>query len=64
MTTLTVELPDEAERGIRVTCATHDSTEEFQPGFRRVAFHCEQCGHELELTLHDLLEWRDLGERC
>ncbi|PSP27003.1 hypothetical protein BRC65_08305 [Halobacteriales archaeon QH_2_65_14] len=60
----TVEIPEGRERGIRVTCQDHDESEEFQPGYRTVAFHCPKCGYEVEVTLHDLHEWRDLGEQC
>jgi uncharacterized protein (DUF983 family) len=59
-----VEIPERQERGIQVTCEAHGETEEFQPGYRTVAFYCEQCGYELELTVHDLHEWRDLQEMC
>ncbi|SEW13022.1 hypothetical protein [Natrinema salifodinae] len=64
MTSYTVDVPDGGERGIRIECAEHGDAEEFQPGYRTVAFHCDGCGYEVELTLHDLHEWRDLGERC
>ncbi|WP_254761821.1 hypothetical protein [Natrinema marinum] len=64
MTTYTVEVPDGNERGMRIVCDEHGDAEEFQPGYRTVAFHCEGCGVELEVTLHDLREWRDLGEMC
>ena len=60
----TVTLPEQAERGIRVTCTDHDHTEEFSPAQRTVAFHCPDCGYEIELTVHDLHEWRDLHEMC
>lgn len=59
-----VERPDGPERGVRVTCTTHDEHEEFDPGHRRVAFYCPGCGFELEVALHDTLDWRDMGERC
>ena len=60
----TVEVPDEQERGIRVGCEAHDNWEEFRPGYRRVAFFCEGCGFELEVTLRDLHDWRDMQEMC
>jgi uncharacterized protein (DUF983 family) len=63
-TTYEVTVHGGEERGIEVRCPVHDERETFQPGYRRVAFACEGCGRELELTLHDLAEWRDLGERC
>lgn len=59
-----VELPEGEEYGIRVRCDEHGESQEFQPGYRSVAFCCERCGYELELSLHDLLEWRDMGEMC
>lgn len=62
--TYTVTVPDGEERGLRVQCDEHGESEAFQPGYRRVAFHCSGCGYELELTLHDCHDWRDLGERC
>lgn len=60
----TVETPEREERGIRVTCEAHGDSEEFPPGRRRVAFYCEGCGYELEVTVHDTHEWRDMGEMC
>ena len=66
MATFTVEVPDEEEieRGIRVGCEAHDEWTEFPPGHRKGAFYCETCAFELEVDLHDLLDWRDWGERC
>lgn len=64
MTGYTVTVPEGDERGVRVECEAHGESEEFQPGYRRVAFYCEQCGRELELALHDADDWRDLGEMC
>lgn len=64
MTAYTITVPEGEERGIRVRCDEHGEAEEFQPGYRKVAFHCGECGYELELALHDLLEWRDMGEMC
>ncbi|MFT4889221.1 MAG: hypothetical protein ACI9YT_000130 [Halobacteriales archaeon] len=64
MTAFTVEVPEGEERGIRVRCEDHGESEEFQPGYRTVAFYCEGCGYEVEITLHDTHDWRDLGEMC
>jgi len=64
MSNYTVEVPDGEERGIRIECDDHGESAEFQPGYRKVAFHCEGCGLEIEVDLHDLSEWRDLGEMC
>lgn len=64
MTDYIVTVPEGEERGIQVRCADHGEAEEFQPGYRRVTFHCSACGREVELTLHDLHDWRDLGEMC
>lgn len=64
MSQYTVEVPERRERGIRIECDEHGESKEFQPGYRTVAFHCDHCGYELELTLHDLHEWRDRGEMC
>lgn len=64
MTTFTVEVPDEQERGLRVGCKDHDQWEVFQPGYRTVAFYCDGCGFEIEVNLQDTLDWRDLEERC
>lgn len=64
MFSYTVDVPQEDERGIRVTCEEHDESEEFQPGYSTVTFHCEHCGYEIEITAHDLHEWRDFGEMC
>ncbi|PSP79395.1 hypothetical protein BRC81_05275 [Halobacteriales archaeon QS_1_68_20] len=64
MTTYEVERRDEKERGIRVACPEHGHEEEFPPGRRRVAFYCPDCGFELEVSLHDDLDWRPWGELC
>lgn len=64
LATFTVEVPDEEERGVRVSCEAHGEREEFRPGHRRGTFYCEGCGFELAVDLHDLLDWRDWGERC
>ncbi|WP_049921601.1 hypothetical protein [Halopiger djelfimassiliensis] len=68
MSTYTIEVPDgrserERERGIRVVCDEHGEHQEFQPGYRSVAFYCDGCGFEVEIGLHDD-DWRDWGERC
>lgn len=64
MTDYRVELPAAEERGIQITCETHGEAEEFQPGYRRVAFYCDGCGYEVEFSLRDTHDWRDLGEMC
>ncbi|MFB6152372.1 MAG: hypothetical protein ABEJ40_11265 [Haloarculaceae archaeon] len=63
MATYTVEVPEGEERGVRVECDEHGESEEFQPGYRTVTFYCEDCGRDLEVTVHDE-DWRDLGEMC
>ncbi|ELY76644.1 hypothetical protein [Natrinema pallidum] len=60
----TVDVPERGERGIRIECNDHGEWEEFQPGYRTVAFYCEGCGLELEVDLRDCYDWRDLGELC
>lgn len=64
MTTYEIKRPDGPERGIRVACPDHGEAKEFQPGYRRVAFYCPECGIEIEVQLHDTHDWRDWGERC
>lgn len=64
MVSYTVDVPETDERGIRITCEEHGESEEFQPGYISVAFHCPKCGYEMEITRHDLHEWRDFGELC
>jgi uncharacterized protein (DUF983 family) len=64
MTDYTVTVPEGEELGIRVRCEDHGEVAEFQPGYRTVAFHCDGCGYEIELTLHDTRDWRDFGEVC
>lgn len=59
-----VEIPEGEERGIRVECEVHGETEEFPLGFRTVAFYCEGCGYEVEISVRDPHDWRDLGEFC
>lgn len=56
--------PEAADEGIHVTCEDHGESERFQPGYRTVAFHCDACGIEVEVTLADTEDWRDLAERC
>lgn len=64
LASFTVEVPDEPERGLRVGCENHDEWQEFQPGFRKVAFHCPGCSYEIEISVTDMLEWRDMQEMC
>lgn len=64
MSQYTVEVPHGPERGIRVTCEDHGEQEEFQPGYRKVAFYCEGCGYEVGIDLQDAHDWRDMGEMC
>lgn len=64
MATFTVEVLDGEERGVRVGCEDHDEWEEFDPGYRKVAFYCDECGFEVEVNLQDTYDWRDLGEMC
>ena len=64
MATFTVEVPDEQERGMRIVCEDHDEWEEFDSGYRKVAFYCSGCGFEVEVNLQDTHDWRDLGEMC
>lgn len=63
MSSYTIEIPEEEELGVRVTCDEHGDSAEFQPGYRTVSFYCEGCARELEVTLHTE-DWRDLGEMC
>lgn len=58
-----VERPEGRERGIRVACPEHGESEEFQPGYARVAFFCSGCGVELTVEL-DEEDWRAWDERC
>lgn len=62
--TYEIDRADDPERGIRVRCTDHDVTEEFEPGYRSGSFYCSECGFEVEVSLHDMLDWRDWGERC
>jgi len=64
MTSYRIKNPEKEELGVRVTCEEHGESEEFEPGRRKVAFYCRMCGYELEITLRDTTDWRDLGERC
>ncbi|ELZ08561.1 hypothetical protein C479_14518 [Halovivax asiaticus JCM 14624] len=59
-----VEPLADPERGLRVGCERHDEWTEFDPSRRSVAFYCPDCSMEIEVTLHDDLDWRDWGERC
>ena len=38
---------------IRVTCTDHGRSQQFPKHRRTVAFHCPDCGREVEITLHD-----------
>lgn len=64
MTVYTVELPSGKERGTRVERNEHGEFEEFEPGYRIVAFYCETCGYEVEVDVHDTHDRRDYGEMC
>ncbi|WP_148680494.1 hypothetical protein [Halovivax ruber] len=59
-----VEPLADPERGMRVGCERHDEWRVFDPGRRSVVFYCPDCSMEIEVTLHDDLDWRDWGERC
>ncbi len=54
----TVTVPDGEERGRRIRCEEHGESEEFQPGYRTVAFHCSVCGYELELIRFSFIHYR------
>lgn len=64
MTDFTVTVPEGEERGIQIQCGDHGQITEFQPGYRTVAFYCDKCDYEVEITVQDLQDWRDLGEMC
>lgn len=66
MRTYEIEVPDDhdRERGVVVHCPAHDERAEFEPGRAGGAFCCPECGYELELNVHDTLDWRDWGEWC
>ena len=64
MTPYEIERPTERERGIRLRCPEHDEEVELQPGHSGGVLYCPGCGIEIEISLHDDLDWRDWGERC
>lgn len=66
MRTYEIEVPEERdpERGVVGRCPVHDEREEFDPGRAGGAFCCSGCGYELEVSLHDTVDWRDWGEWC
>lgn len=64
MTSYRVETPEEVGEGIRIVCEAHGESTAFEPGYRKVAFHCSECDLEVGITLEDLEDWRDLGEMC
>ncbi|MDG5778383.1 hypothetical protein VB773_04015 [Haloarculaceae archaeon H-GB2-1] len=64
MSNYEVSVPTGDERGITVQCVEHGESTEFQPGYRRVRFHCDGCGVEVELDVRAADDWRDLGEMC
>lgn len=64
MATYRVFVPERPGDDIRIACDEHGETARFEPGFRSVAFHCHGCGREVELSLRDTDDWRELTEWC
>lgn len=58
-----IDVPDDVGE-VTVTCEAHGGTETFPGDRRTVGFHCPDCERELEVTLHDTADWRELTERC
>lgn len=59
-----VVVPADGAGGIHIECEAHGTQEEFQPGYRKVAVYCSECGLEVGLHLEDTEDWRELGEMC
>lgn len=59
-----LDVPEGVPEPITVTCTDHGVVDRFDASRRRIAFHCEECERELEITLHDRSDWRELTERC
>lgn len=64
MTSYRIEAPEGLDEGIRIVCVDHGESERFEPGYRKVALHCDNCGIEVGIELQDTEDWRDLGEMC
>jgi transcription elongation factor Elf1 len=64
MSTFEVTVPEDVRAPIEVTCTAHGTSETFDRSHKTVTLACEDCGLELETTVYDLGDWRDLTERC
>lgn len=64
MASYRVVAPDGPDEGIRIECEAHGKSETFEPGYRKVAFHCSACEREVGIQLEDTKEWRELTEMC
>ncbi len=64
MATYEIEVPAGVPEPVAVTRRDHGRTERFEHDRRRVQFYCPDCDTEVEITLHDERDWRDLAEMC
>lgn len=64
MVSYRVQAPEEPDEGIRIECEAHGEGKTFEIGYRKVAFHCDECGIEIEVKIGDTEDWRELTELC
>lgn len=64
MPTYEIEVPEGVPDPLAVTCTTHGETATFERDRRTLPFYCPDCETEVEITLHDEGDWRDLAEMC
>ena len=64
MPTYEIEVLEVLPEHLAVTCRAHGVTARFERDRRTVQFYCPECETEVEVTLHDERDWRDLGEMC
>jgi hypothetical protein len=64
MPTYEIEVPEGVPEPLEVTCTDHGATATFERDRRTLPFYCPDPETEVEITLHDEGDWRDLAEMC
>jgi predicted nucleic acid binding AN1-type Zn finger protein len=59
-----IDVPAGVPADVEVTCTDHGVTESCDRSRRTLPFYCPDCETEVEVTLHDAADWRDLAEMC
>lgn len=64
MATYEIEVPEGVPAPTEVTCTDHGESATYERDRRTLLFYCPACETEVEVTLHDETDWRDLAEMC